>query len=430
MRWKLLAVAVATLVVVVAGGGAAACKFTSLNCGIRESPQDASATELADGFQQEVVLTGLNEPTDVAFLGEDRVLISEKAGLVRVSDESNELHPQPMLDLRERVNTEFFRGLIAIQVDPDFDANGFLYALYVMDDDRSGPKGPRTMRLSRFTVRGNTAPLDTERVLLGRVWGGSCDERPSRADCLPSNVDHNGGDIVFARDGTMFVATGDGGGLEGFEKTALSAQDPDALGGKVLRMTRAGRGVEGNPLWNGDPDANRSKVWGMGFRNPFRLALAPGHETPHVGDVGWRDAEEINAVPRGSNHGWPCFEGTRRQPVFASHAVCRRLFERSPRSLREPVTAYGRDEGGSVTLGTFYTAENVPRAYRNTLVYGDFIGGWLRMLRVRPDGTPAGEPRELASSTGGAVAVGVGPDDALYYLSYNAGELRRITYAP
>ena len=117
-------------------------------------------------------------------------------------------------------------------------------------------------------------------MLLGADGESSCADLPRGADCLPSEVDHNGGDIEFARDGTMFVSTGDGGGKDEFEATALTSQARHALGGKVLRITRDGRGVRGNPFWNGDPDANRSKIWALGLRNPFRMALHP--ETGHA----------------------------------------------------------------------------------------------------------------------------------------------------
>ena len=62
-------------------------------------------------------------------------------------------------------------------------------------------------------------------------------------------------------------------------------------------MTRAGRGLPTNPFFDGDAAANRSKVWALGFRNPFRLTLAPETDLPIVADVGWRGDEEINPAP-------------------------------------------------------------------------------------------------------------------------------------
>lgn len=417
---------IAGALVVAGAGGAAACKLTSLDCGMRASPSDAVSTELADGLQQDVVVSGVREPTDVGFLPDGRILISQRDGLVRVAAPDGRLEPQHFLDLRDRVNTAFFRGLMAIQVDPAFARNGFLYALYVREDDSGPAEGPRTVRLSRFTVRDGRADAASERVLLGRDGRGSCGDLPRGSDCLPSDVDHDGGDIEFARDGTMFVATGDGGGKERVEATAFSAQDPGALGGKVLRITRNGRGLRDNPWATGDLRANRSKVWAMGFRNPFRMALRPGSETPYVGDVGWVTAEEIAVAPRGSNNGWPCFEGRERQPVYAKTALCRRMYERGATAARAPVDAYGRDVGATIVLGGFLSGPSVPRERRGMLVYGDFVAGWIRGQRLDDRGRRDGQPVELASSAGAPSTIVTAPDGGFFYLSYSTGELRRV----
>ena len=64
-------------------------------------------------------------------------------------------------------------------------------------------------------------------------------------------MDHNGSDIAFARDGTLFISTGDGGGEERVEQVALRAQSVYMLNGKVLHVDRDGRGLPDNPFWNG-----------------------------------------------------------------------------------------------------------------------------------------------------------------------------------
>src|SRR5690606_6325919 len=58
-----------------------------------------------------------------------------------------------------------------------------------------------------------------------------------------------------------------------------------------------------------DPDSNRSKVYALGFRNPFRIAVDQATGRVYVGDVGWNTWEELNAVVPGGNYGWPWYEG-------------------------------------------------------------------------------------------------------------------------
>jgi len=59
------------------------------------------------------------------------------------------LQPAPFIDLRERVNTLFDRGLLGLAVDPAFATNGYVYLLYTYDDDAEDDIGPKTSRLAR-----------------------------------------------------------------------------------------------------------------------------------------------------------------------------------------------------------------------------------------------------------------------------------------
>lgn len=103
----------------------------------------------------------------------------------------------------------------------------------------------------------------------------------------------------------------------------------DSLNGKVLRLDPAtGNGVSSNPFYDPDnPRSERSRVWAMGFRNPWRIRRLdepawsdqyPEHPKPEdgkpgrfaVSDVGANSFEEVNIVDAaGFNGGWPHFEG-------------------------------------------------------------------------------------------------------------------------
>ena len=274
------------------------------------------------------------------------------------------------------------------------------------------------------------ASTSTEQVLLGRATGGSCSERPDVADCIPSDRDHIGADIVLRDDGTMFVSTGDGGGPE---EQLRRAQDVDSLAGKILRVDRSGRGLPDNPFWDGNPGSNRSKVWALGFRNPFRLSLLPGGHLL-AGDVGLDDFEEIDRVTRGGNYGWPCLEGPRWTPKFDARTYCRAYYASRAARAHGPWLALPHDTWGSVVAGTPLAAATLlPEVLRTKYAFGDWATSTLWV-----DSMPGG--RRLESSVGstpvmvgdglaGPVRLRVGADGALYCLSLNVGELRRITAA-
>jgi glucose/arabinose dehydrogenase len=312
-----------------------------------------------------------------------------------------------VLDLRSRVSTSDIRGLLTVTVDPVFPSRPYLYVLYTAAVAREG--APTTNVLSRFTWRGGRLDPSSEKRLV----------------VVPEPHAHAGGQIAFARDGTIFVSTGDAADPQE-ALTSIVAQDLDQLRGKVLRVTQDGRGVPGNPFWNGDATANRSKVWAYGFRNPFRLTLLPGTETPIVGDVGYLQQDEITAATRGSDNGWSCYEGTVRGPAgYPATPTCRALYAKGDDAVNVPIVSFDHDEAAALTGGTFVPGAAVDSSSRTVYVFADFVHGWLRYLDLH-DGRLVGPPREFADGLPGPVALHKGPDGALYYLSTPTGKLRRI----
>jgi glucose/arabinose dehydrogenase len=277
-----------------------------------------------------------------------------------------------------------------------------LYVLYVV---RGGPgAAPTTVRVSSLAT--GVRPV-RERILVGGI---------------PCDRDHCGGDLEFAPDGSLFVATGDGWmGAPGFHPQSLRAQSLSSLAGKVLRTSPSGQGLRSNPFWDGHADSVRSRVWAYGLRNPFRMTLTPDG-TPIVGDVGWNRWEEIDRVPPGGNLGWPCYEGPDRAPEYAEQPVCRVLYARGRAAVEQPLLSFRR---GSVTGGVFYDARAFPPEYRGAYFFGDWSRSTLSYARLERSGAAT---RTFASRAAGPVQIEVGRDGSLYYVALNAGELRRIVY--
>ena len=388
-------------------------------------PAPAAAATLLSGFTQDVIVTAMTEPTALAFLPDGRILIAEHSGRIYLVSDGRVV---TFLDLRGRVNSYGDRGLLAIAVDPDFSTNGSVYVLYTYEHDPDRFTGPKTGRLSRFTAFGDGAPLSSEVVLLGSRNGNSCNDFPVGADCIPADVFHMGGDIVFAPDGSLMVSTGDGGGADGSDQNALRSQDLDSLAGKVLRIKPNGAGLSTNPFWTGNADANRSKVWAYGLRNPFRMTLRPGGLVPYIADVGESTWDEINVGVAGANFGWPCYEGTDRQAGFDSAPACQALFARGPAAIRLPLISvphFGR--AAALTGGVFYTGTAFPPALRGAYFYGDYVRGVINYLTVDSENR-ARAIEGFVTAADGPVAFAVRPDGHLYYLSITTGQLRRIRY--
>ena len=260
---------------------------------------------LPPGFRVDTVASGLDLPTSFAPLDEDRMLVTEKAGLVRLAVDGL-VRPTPVLDLRGVVSDTADSGILAVALDPDFAANGWFYLSYVVDD--GGGTLWHTNRVVRYTLDGEVADPASAHVVLGAVPLDTCLADQTTPGCLATHGAHTVDDLLFAADGSLLVSVGDG--APGQPVRAVLAQRLDVLVGKVLRVDPdTGLGLADNPYFvAGQPGANRSRVWAYGFRNPFRMAFSPAGDL-YVGDVGEVAWEEVDRVVAGGNYGWPCFEG-------------------------------------------------------------------------------------------------------------------------
>jgi glucose/arabinose dehydrogenase len=111
---------------------------------------------------------------------------------------------------------------------------------------------------------------------------------------IPLGVHHDGGRLAFGPDGMLYAGTGESG------DTAL-AQDKGSLGGKILRMTPAGRPAPGNPFPG-------SVVWTYGHRNVQGLAFDPAGRL-WASEFGDHTADELNLIRKGRDYGWPATQG-------------------------------------------------------------------------------------------------------------------------
>ncbi|SFB45578.1 Glucose/arabinose dehydrogenase, beta-propeller fold [Amycolatopsis marina] len=371
-------------------------------------PAHAIAT-LPTGFALTELSSG-QEPyqlTDFAYLPDGGILSTGKAGTVAwvaPDGRSKTIATLPTHDVQDL-------GLVGIAVAADYRTSREIYLA------RSVPSGGGfTIRLARWTVTGAEEPtgLTGERVLV---------ELPGDA------VVHGITGIVAAPDTTIWVSVGDVSDYTKVDRRALRAQNPDALQGKILHLTREGLGVPGNPFYSpADPASVRSRVYASGFRSPFRLTLDPELGVPVVGDVGWRNWEEVGLVRPGSNHSWPCWEGTQRTPGYLEFPECAGV------PNHPPMWAYshgsGVDQGNSVTGGIVYGGTSYPQQYHGAYFFGDYVTKKLWSLRYDSQGRLVQPPQSppLGTDVGGPVKFAAAPNGDIVYADIYTGSLRRLTY--
>ena len=395
---------------------------------VRSAP--AAAQDVLHGFVDEPVVTGLTVPVAFTTLPDGRILVAEKAGVVRVVRDGR-LLPDAFIDLRAKVNDYWDRGLLGIAADPAFAQNGYVYLFYVHEDDPFTYSGSKTSRVVRVTAAGDTASSASEVVLLGTLGGPTCSAWPVGADCLPADSpSHNGGALRFGPDGALWITTGDAASFNAVDARALRTQQLDSLAGKVLRVHVDGRGRADNPFFTGNANDARSKVWAYGFRNPFRLTFRPDTGRPYIADVGAGAWEEVNAVTAGANFGWPCYEGVAPQPGYQPLAECQTLIAQGAAAVIAPLAAYPH-VGGSAAIagGAFYSGNAYPELYRGAYFFGDFVRGSLHYLTVDGSDRVAGPIKGFAANLDAPVDVQADAQ-GIVYLSVTTGALRRIRYTP
>jgi hypothetical protein len=203
---------------------------------------------------------------------------------------------------------------------------------------------------------------------------------------------------------------------------ALRAQDLNSYAGKILRVNPDGTAPTDNPFYDGT-NSIRSKVYDYGVRNPFRFTFDPNGELV-VGDVGWFRLEEFHRG-KGLNFGWPCFDGAVANPEYqTAFAQCRAI---NPASVSKPIHTYPHTVGSTVIAGPYYTSSAFPAKFQGNLFYGDFAGGYISRLTFDAAGTVTGD---LKFDTGlqGPTFLGLGPDNALYYVAIKVAQIRRIRF--
>ena len=123
-------------------------------------------------------MSGLNQPTDFRFLPDGRILIAEKGGAIKVYHDGH-VHDEPLITLAVlQTDNDEERGLLGIEVDPDFEHNGYLYVSYTTAQNHD--------RLSRITVAGDTPTPHPRSYSWSPTSWATCSIMAARSSSAPT----------------------------------------------------------------------------------------------------------------------------------------------------------------------------------------------------------------------------------------------------
>lgn len=339
------------------------------------------------GFAQTTVVSGLANPTAMAFAPDGRLFVATQGGALRVVKDGA-LLPTPFLTVT--VSSSGERGLLGVAFDPNFASNRYVYVYY------TATTPVVHNRVSRFTADGDVALAGSEVVLLD-------------LDPLSSATNHNGGALHFGTDGKLYIAVGD-------NASGANAQSMSTLLGKILRLNADGSIPSDNPFFLTATGLRRS-IWATGLRNPYTFAVHPGTGRMFVNDVGQFTWEEIDDGIAGANYGWPNSEG----PTSAI-------------GVTGPLYWYGHGTGATlgcaISGGTFYAPVTpvFPAEYVGDYFFADYCGNWINRVDPATGFTVA----TFATGVTAPVDLDVAADGSLYYLARGGGSstgvVGRIAY--
>ncbi|MEP7328342.1 MAG: PQQ-dependent sugar dehydrogenase [Betaproteobacteria bacterium] len=357
-------------------------------CGVTSAQAPRSPTPAVIDAPLRVieVAKDLDHPWGLAFLPDGRMLVTERVGKLQLFDRNGK-NPRNIGGL-PKIQTGGQAGLLGIALSPNFAQDRLVYFSFA----EAGDGGAGTA-----VARGRLGEAALENVQV--IW---------RQTPKVSGNNHWGSRLVFARDGTLFITTG-----ERYSQRDR-AQDLTSTLGKVVRVNADGSIPADNPFVRRGgalPD-----IWSYGHRNLQGAALHP--TTGHLWTIehGPRGGDEVNIPQAGKNYGWPVITyGIDYSGAKIGEGTAKAGMEQ-PMYYWDPVIA--------PSGATFYTGNAFP-AWKGSLFIGSLTPGAL--VRLQLDGARVVNEERYLGDIGRVRDVVQGPDGFLYLLTDESnGRLLRV----
>ena len=224
-----------------------------------------------------VVTKGLSRPWSMAWLPDGAMLVTERAGRLRIVRDGV-LDPEPVAGIPGDIVAGGLSGLLEVSLHPDFERNRYVYFTYT----KPAEYGPTTALARGRWADG--AIEDIRDIFVGDSSGEGNSGGAAR--------------LAWAPDGKIHMTMG-GAGAVGDER----AQDLGNHKGKTLRLNDDGGAPEDNPF--AGREGARPEIFTRGHRNPIGLAFHPDTGQLWATEQGPQGGDEANILLPGRNYGWP-----------------------------------------------------------------------------------------------------------------------------
>ncbi|HEU4446595.1 MAG TPA: PQQ-dependent sugar dehydrogenase [Nitrososphaeraceae archaeon] len=389
-----------------------------------------------DMLDVQLVAEGLDSPTSMRFLDDGTLLVLEKnSGQVRVVLDGKLLLEEPAIQVEVATGPE--QGLLGIAIwngENDTITSVFLYLTENYHDDDDDDK-PRNL-VYKYIYDEREKTLENRTLVLD----------------LPGEPGpfHNGGKIAIGpHDGHMYAVIGDVSAGGGMLDNQIPGRPPDDKS-VIFRVDRdTGTPVQDNPFYNNNNYTNGmeklQRYYAYGIRNSFGMDFDPVTGKLWITENGDDVYDEINIVEPGFNSGWHKIMG----PIGRTNMTVENdlvIFDGA--KYQDPIFSWYTPIG--VTDIEFLDSTRLGDKYHDNVFVGDINNGNLYFFEVNRErvGVTFQDPRlhdlvadpvkeedrdsELSSlivgeGFGRITDIETGPDGLLYILSYEDGNIYRIT---
>ena len=341
-------------------------------------------------YEAIILAEGLSGPWAVTSLPDGRLVITEKAGTLRIATTSGELS-DPITGFPE-VDDRKQGGLLDVAPALDFETSQMLFFTFA----EKTPQGSLTA-VAKGKLSADEKQVENFQVIF-------------RAIPYYDNSMHFGSRIAFDNNGNIFVSTGERSDLS----TRPKAQLLDNGYGKVIHITPDGQPVVGNPFT--DTEGALPEIYSYGHRNPQGLAIHPQTQELWMSEMGPRGGDELNLIKPGKNYGWATITyGIEYSRETIGEGITQK------EGMEQPV--YYWDPVLSPSGMTFYSSDIIPE-WQNNLFIGGLSSKHIARI-VLKNNKVIGEERLLTDENQRFRDIADGKDGALYAVT-DEGRLYRI----
>lgn len=326
------------------------------------------------------VVDGLSNPWSMAFLPNGDMLVTERAGRLRIV-RKGALLPTPVTGV-PAVVARGQGGLLDVVLHPDFARNRYIYLSFSKPVDNAA-----TTAVVRAKFE-NDALTDVKEIFVADTKGAP---------------GHFGSRMAFDKAGFLYVTVGDRQAPPSGDLTAHPAQNFSNHHGTINRLHDDGRVPADNPFV--DKADHKPEIWSKGHRNPQGLAIHPVTGDVWATEHGPQGGDELNLIKKGLNYGWPVIGyGVNYGAGNTIHASTRKAGLEQPTFFWVPSIA--------VSSLMFYTGDKFPN-WKGSAFVGGMAGEQLARLTI--DATNKVDLADVLVKKRGRIRdVRQGPDGFIY----------------